>query len=175
MHRRVLVLMHKDRISRLDYILNNMIETEDLYWDWYVVGGRYTGMIPISSNAKKIDVHRLPFPHERPAYANLQCNHDFMRKIDFVDICKVSQLRLDVIEHLIAAHGYGTIADFAEMITDVNHLTFDGQVRMNDEIRSIVCEDDNDEVYRCWGLVTGIAQNKRLAQDFYLCVIDAHY
>lgn len=178
MHRRVLVLMHKDRISRLDYILNNMIETGDLYWDWYMLGGRYSHMIPVSKNSKKVITHREMIYAQEPeyqTYADLHCHHGVMDNIDFVDVCKVSQLRLDIIQHIVAAHGWNTIADFAEMITDVDHITIDGQVRIAEEIRDIICEEDTDMVYEAWHLVTGVAQNKRLAQDFYLCVIDAHY
>jgi len=176
MHRRVLVLMHKNNVMRLGPILNDMVEHRLVEWDWFVLGGRYTKMIPVSNNAKnhpKPPLMAGPFEDYSP-YEDLQHTDPVLRHIKFVDVCKLNQLRFDIIAHLVGGLGYGAINSFAEAITDISYVEHNGKVHLADEVRSIVCEDDECLMNDIWCLVQDVARSNN-AKNFVLCTVDAHY
>lgn len=174
MHRRVLVVVHKDKIPHLDNILNNMIDQGQLYWDWYLLGGRYWHMIPVSKNSKKFEPPRIPHPLEEETYADLGCTHPILKRIDFVNACNLSQLRLDVLHHITETHGWGTIEQFAEVVTDIQSVDTEGNVILR-EMHSIDCEDDTDYMGYIWSRIEFIARNRHQARNYFLCIIDAHF
>ena len=173
MHKRVLAVVHKDTLSSLGSILNRMIDDGTVDWDWYAFGGRYSHLIPISSNAKKVGQIEDPFYEGGVPYEDVECNHAILNKVNWVNVCKLSQFRFDVVEHLTGEHGTGGINTFVDFVTDIYSFNEDAEierdyVHVNRDLADAECR-------MLWDFIKRIGAVKRVAKDWRVAIIDAHY
>lgn len=173
MHKRVLAVVHRDTLPSLQSILNRMIDDGTVDWDWYVFGGRYSHLIPISNNAKKVEQTEDPFYEDIIPYEYIGCDHVMLNKISWVNVCKLSQFRFDIVEHLTGEHNIGGINTFVDFVTDI--YSFDEDARIERDYVHVNRDLADAECRMLWDFIKRIGINKRVAKDWRVAIIDAHY